>query len=367
MACGPSSAVASRFWATTSASAPDRKTALTTPPRAVRARRLPGARGAAIGGDARSCSPVTIVIASYSGLFGGAERVLYDRATRIRQPVAVICPEGALARVLKAGGGPHQPLPERTPRRGPAHVAGLLGMARELRAHGRLVSWGARAVLAASLTRRPLVAVHHDLLDWPILRAATRCADASLAASRAIAELVGAQVVLHPGVDLDAYTPAPLPAGPPRALVLGALVGWKRRDLAIAIARRMPELHVTFAGEPMLGFKPPAAPENVTFAGRVDDVNAALADAHLLLHCADREPYGLALVEALAAGRPVVAPDAAGPREIVAGGAGRLYPPGGANAAVSAIRAVLSAMGNPRARAEQFDVRDSVRRFEACL
>src|SRR3954453_14313160 len=293
MACGPSSAVASRFWASTSASAPDRKTALTTPPRAVRARRLPGARGAAIGGDARSCSPVTIVIASYSGLFGGAERVLYDCATRIRQPVAVMCPEGPLARALKAAGVAHEPIPERTLRRGPAHLAGLLGMARDLRAHERLVASGARAVLAASLARRPFVAVHHDLIDWPVLRAATRRADASLAASQAIADVVGAKIVLHPGVDLDAYTPAPLPARPPRALVLGALVGWKRPDLAIEIARRMPELQVTFAGDPMPGFVPRAAPGNVTYAGRVEDVNAALGKAHLLLHCADREPYGL--------------------------------------------------------------------------
>jgi glycosyltransferase involved in cell wall biosynthesis len=311
-----------------------------------------------------------IVIASYSGLFGGAERVLYDCATRMTQPVTVMCPNGPLATALKQVKVPHEPIPERTLKKGPAHLAGLLAMARDLRGHGRLVAWGARAVLAAALARRPFVAVHHDRNDWPILRAASRRADASLAASQAIAEVVGADMVLHPGVDLDQYTPAPLPAGPPRAIVLGALVGWKRPDLAIEIARRMPELHVTFAGEPMLGFKPPAATPNVTFAGRVEDVSAALAQAHLLLHCADREPYGLALVEALAAGRPVVAPDAGGPREIVADGAGRLYPPGDAAAAAAAIRAVLNdpdAPAKARARAERFDVNESVRRFEAAL
>src|SRR5262249_12262244 len=134
----------------------------------------------------------------------------------------------------------------------------------------RLVAWGARAVLAASLAHRPFVAVHHDLYDSPLLRAATRCADVNLAASQAIADVVGAQIVLHPGVDLDAFTPTPLPAGPPRALVLGALVAWKRPDLAIEIAKRMPELQVTFAGEPILGFEPPKAAENVTFAGRIE-------------------------------------------------------------------------------------------------
>ncbi len=139
--------------------------------------------------------------------------------------------------------------------------------------------------------------------------------------------------------------PSPLPDGPPRAVVVGALVGWKRPDLALEIVERMPELHLTFVGSG------PITPrhERVTLAGQVDDVDAELAKAHVLLHCADAEPYGMALIEALAAGRPVVAPDAAGPREIVTDGAGRLYPPGDADAAVQALRAVLADPGNPRA------------------
>src|SRR4051794_36484842 len=309
---------------------------------------------------------VAVVIASYSGVFGGAERVLFDCATRMEREVVVMCPDGPLAQALRTAGITHRAIPERTLRKGPAHVAGLLRMAREF-PDEQLVAWGARAVLAAAMSRRRFVAVHHDLYDWALLRAATKRAEVSIAASQAIADVVGAQVVLHPGVDLERFTPRPLPDGPPKALVLGALVAWKRPDLAIEIARRMPELQVTFAGAPMMGYEPPRAPGNVTFAGRISDVNGALADCHLLLHCADREPYGMALIEALAAGRPVVAPDAAGPREIVTDGAGRLYPPGDAKAAVSAIRAVLAAPGNPRARAEQFDVNDSVKRFEACL
>ena len=202
----------------------------------------------------------------------------------------------------------------------------------------------------------------------------TRRADAIAAASHAIArELRRDAVVLHPGVDLDAFTPAPLPDGPPHALVLGALVGWKRPDLALEIAARMPELHVTLAGEP-IGELPRRRPNcpSVTLAGRTDDVRAALASAHVLLHCADAEPYGLALVEALAAGRPVVAPAAAGPLEIVTDGAGRLYPPGRRRRAPSqALREVLADPEAPaaaRRRAESaFDVRDSVRRLDAAI
>jgi glycosyltransferase involved in cell wall biosynthesis len=239
-----------------------------------------------------------------------------------------------------------------------------------------LVAWGARAVIAAAPLRRPVVAVHHDLHHGAVrtvVRAATRRADRVAAASQAIADELGMRAaVLHFGVDLDAFTPTPLPDGPPHALVLGALVGWKRPDLALEIARRMPELHVTFAGAPLPGetYAPPA-PANVTFAGQVSDVRTALSRAHVLLHCADAEPYGLALVEALAAGRPVVAPASGGPLEIVRDGAGRLYPPGDADAAVDALRAVLADPEAPKAARRSaeaaFDVRDSVRRLEALL
>jgi glycosyltransferase involved in cell wall biosynthesis len=108
----------------------------------------------------------------------------------------------------------------------------------------------------------------------------------------------------------------------------------------------------------------------VTFLVPVGDPREALARAHCLLHCADAEPWGLALVEALAAGRPVVAADAGGPREIVADGAGRLFPPGDAAAAAAALRRVLDDPAAPaaaRARAEQFPVQASAARFAGAL
>ena len=137
----------------------------------------------------------------------------------------------------------------------------------------------------------------------------------------------------------------------------------------------MPELHVTFAGAPLPGEddSPLAAARpqrHVRRPGRRTSAPRSRS-AHVLLHCADAEPYGLALVEALAAGRPVVAPAAAGPLEIVQDGAGRLYPPGDADAAVEALRAVLADPEAPaaaRRRAEAaFDVRASVRRLEAAI
>ena len=79
------------------------------------------------------------------------------------------------------------------------------------------------------------------------------------------------------------------------------------------------------------------------FVGAVSDPRPELERASLLLHCAEREPFGLVLVEALAAGRPVVAPAAAGPLEILDPSCGILYPPGDGAAAAAAIVSLLEA------------------------
>jgi glycosyltransferase involved in cell wall biosynthesis len=66
----------------------------------------------------------------------------------------------------------------------------------------------------------------------------------------------------------------------------------------------------------------------------------------LVLPSTGPEPWGLVLVEALACGTPVVATDAGGPREILAGtppSAGRLVPPGDATALASAVAELLPA------------------------
>ena len=69
---------------------------------------------------------------------------------------------------------------------------------------------------------------------------------------------------------------------------------------------------------------------SVALAGRLtaEDLAATVAGATLLLHPAHREPFGLAVVEALALGTPVVAYDAPGPASILARGGGVMVPVG---------------------------------------
>jgi glycosyltransferase involved in cell wall biosynthesis len=348
-----------------------------------------------------------VLFASYSGLLGGAERVLLDCATRLPRPAVVACPEGPLAEAARAASLRHVGVAAGTLRLRRAamtrdeyddvggalsttaalqaayaagrHTVGLARMAWDLGGlvhqvrPAALVAWGSRSVLAAgAIPRRPpTVAVLHDIHRGPVraaVRTGAKRSNGIVAASRAVADGLDA-VILHPGVDLRAFAPMPRPEGPPKALYLGALVGWKRPDLAIEIARRMPELQLTLAGDALEHDLTLPHADNARLAGHVD-AREALAQAHVLLHCADEEPWGLALVEALACGRPVVAPAAGGPLEIVADGAGRLYPPGDADAAVKALRDVLADPAAPaaaRTRAEAFGVDASAARMTAAI
>lgn len=78
--------------------------------------------------------------------------------------------------------------------------------------------------------------------------------------------------------------------------------------------------------------------ERITLAGNVahDQVMARLGNADLLIHAADSEPFGLAMIEAMAYGLPVVATRSSGAQEIIDHGiTGFLSPCGDVDALVS--------------------------------
>jgi GT2 family glycosyltransferase len=257
--------------------------------------------------------------------------------------------------------------------------------------------------LGRARPRAPVVFAHNDFVPGPVIgalvRAAARAADRVLVPSAAVASdldpgrRLGDRIaVVHPAVDVEAFAgPNGGPARPPEVLVLGALVGWKRPDLAleaVALARAThPELRLRFVGAPLgataeeLFYRlrqrasSPDLVGTVEFAGQIADPRSELARATCLLHCAPREPFGLALVESLAAGRPVVAPDGAGPAEIVDSSCGILYPPEDARAAADALSRLLDdpaeaealgAAGRVRARA-RFDLARGRARLAAAL
>jgi len=92
-------------------------------------------------------------------------------------------------------------------------------------------------------------------------------------------------------------------------VVLGVLRPEKGQDIAIELARRMPEIHVHLIGragpgaEAWVASLRARAPPNVTFRGTVDDVPASLdaLDARLnLMPSRWEEPFGLAAIEGMA-------------------------------------------------------------------
>jgi N-acetylglucosaminyl-diphospho-decaprenol L-rhamnosyltransferase len=306
----------------------------------------------------------------------------------------VSCPPGPLAAAARPAGLPVLTPPARSlelrrsvrDRAGHAARLALHGreaaaLARDLDA-GVVVAWGMRSLLALSAAlprRRPeLVFAHNDLLPSPVVaaavRAAARRADRVVALSHTVAEDLDPDrtAVIHPGVDLDAVRPGTPASDPPYALILGAIERWKRPDLALNAVARVPGLRLVLAGQPIgaegerlhewleTRAREPDLAGRVVLRGQVADPSPLLARASVLLHCADREPFGIALIEALAAGVPVVAPAAGGPTEIVTKACGRLYPPGDAAAAARGIAECLERpemRDGARERAEAFDAR----------
>src|SRR5262249_59618973 len=88
-----------------------------------------------------------------------------------------------------------------------------------------------------------------------------------------------------------------------------------------------------------------AAPDlagHVFLTGARGDVAACMDAADLVIHASNREPFGRVLLEAMAAGRAVIAPREGGPREIVVDGkTGVLVPPRDPDALAAAMVALL--------------------------
>jgi N-acetylglucosaminyl-diphospho-decaprenol L-rhamnosyltransferase len=364
-----------------------------------------------------------VLFVCYSGVFGGAERQLVEVAgalgAALRSECCVACPESPLAQAARGAGMNVFPLRVRSlhlrasPRDRLLSVLRLAGHALEVRAlvdnldPELVIAWGMRSAIACAAAgqgrrgRAPLIFQHNDLLPGPLtawlVRAASARADLVVAASEAVARdldpwgCLGTRLeVVHPGIDVNCFDGSIPPAEPPEVLVLGALVGWKRPDLALdafALVRESrPDARLRLVGaalgqEGAVEERLRERAERLNLAGAVEisgalaDPRAALQSATCLLHCAEEEPFGLVVLEALATGRPVVVPDSAGPAEIVDGSSGLLYTPGDARAAAEAVLELLAsperaarmgAHGRARAR-EHFDRAASHRKYVAIV
>jgi glycosyltransferase involved in cell wall biosynthesis len=158
--------------------------------------------------------------------------------------------------------------------------------------------------------------------------------------------------VIHPPVDVHRFT-----LGEPEdyLLVVTELVAHKQVDLALEAARRAGRRLKVVGTGPEFSRLQARYGGHAEFLGRVGDRDLAELYSHsLALVVANVEEFGIAAVEAQAAGRPVVAPAAGGTLEtVVPGTTGILVQPGNVDALAAALRSTDFRTFSPEAIREQ--------------
>jgi glycosyltransferase involved in cell wall biosynthesis len=348
------------------------------------------------------------VLHVYSGnLFGGIEAMLLAIARQLHDGVGLeseyaLCFDGRLSRELIAAGARVHSLAEVRVSR-PQTVRRARRALRALLASGRFdrvichASWS--HAIFGGLVRRtgfPLVVWAHDVLEgkhWTERWARRTPPDLAVCNSAFTAASVDAihsgvpLVVVHPPVDTVATRLSAVERATVRAeldtaadasvvvqasrmeswkghtVLLEALARLRHRDRwvcwLIGGAQRPHELSYLEALRARA--RDLQIADRVRFGGQRDDVPRLLAAADV--HCqpnSSPEPFGVAFVEALAAGLPVVTSAIGGALEIVDASCGVLVPPSNPSALATALqqlladaplRARLAAGGPARARA----------------
>src|SRR2546421_7446562 len=243
-------------------------------------------------------------------------------------------------------------------------------------------------LLAGLASRAPLVVTAHgqdvaNIGALPGVQAATRLLVRRAAAVIAVSGYLRRELetkipaargkihVVDSGVDLEAIRPQPPPAGATAYLCVGSLT---ERKNVVRLARafgRVGEGTLTFVGDGPLS-RELEGRDRVRLLGRVshERIPELLAESHVLCQPSLVEPFGQALLEAMAAGRSVVATKVGGPPEFVPREAGILVDPLDEGAITAALRAAAELpCPNPAARAaaERHDVNEQARRVEEIL
>jgi len=268
-----------------------------------------------------------------------------------------------------------------------------------------------RTNLAASTMRgaaAPAIIWHQRTLprhsDWDVERRLGWLADRIICNSAAVAERFGARrrnvVVVHNGVDTDRFRPGNggaavrselgLAEGEVAVGIVGNFSPLKNHELFLAAARRFRDgrsaaRFLIVGGEVFAENRARAAElralataldleQTVTFVGRRDDMPRVMDALDVLVAASSIEACSRAVLEAMAAGTPVVAARAGGNPELVeAGASGLLFAPESAEDLAGVLELLIvdsdrrRAMGAAaRARAvEHFGIGKQVAAIEA--
>jgi len=255
--------------------------------------------------------------------------------------------------------------------------------------HSNVMRASFYAAGAALVTHRPLVWHVRDILKpgW-YTGLMARLAKRTIAISQACAEPLPrrcAAEIIPNGVQIDRYAgdvdsgrfrqEFDLARDAPLVTLVGRLRPWKgQEDFLEAMApvhRQSPDARFAVVGGSPLGDTAAYRQEierlageyglakAVVFTGHRADLPAIFAASDVVVHCsAEPEPFGRVIIEAMAAGRPVVAYAHGGPTEIIVDGeTGVLVPPRDIAALAATVAGLLE---NPK-RARSLGMRGRVR------
>ena len=219
---------------------------------------------------------------------------------------------------------------------------------------GRFLTWMSRNVARAKV----ILHVHGRSSDEAVsapfeMRLPTR--DATIANSRLVADACGdpRATVIYPGIDVDRFHRQQRSDDP--RLVIGIasrLEPVKGIDTLIEaisiLSRNQPSIRLEIAGKGSLrtALEDQAArlgiADNISFLGWREDIPALLRSWQIFVLPSLDEGFGIAALEAMASGLPVIASDEGGLRELIMDGVtGFLVPAGSANAIAGKLELLL--------------------------
>lgn len=338
-----------------------------------------------------------ILFVDHAGVLGGAELSLLDIARHYRDTSAVVLLADGPFRPALEEAGVHVDVLLAEPRlravRRSSGVGGALALAAVMRESRRLAerarlyrlihcnSQKAFVVgaLAGRRIGRPVVWHLRDMLTADhfsrigrlgVVRLANALAARVICNSQATADAfvraggrAGLVSVVYNGIDGEAFPPMDREAARrqldlPAGCTVGSfsrLAPWKGQHVLLDALAQLPDVRALVVGDALFGEDAYAASlrtlcehhrlgDRVRFLGFRRDVPLLMAACDIVVHTAVApEPFGRMVVEGMLSGRPVVAADAGGVREIVTDGrTGCLIPPGDAGALALAIRALLA-------------------------
>lgn len=163
------------------------------------------------------------------------------------------------------------------------------------------------------------------------------------------------------------WSPAPIRStGATKIGLIGRISPWKGQHIflqaAADVRRVFPEVRFQIIGATLFGeeayeeelrdlVRELSLEDCVEFLGFREDVPRLVADLDIVVHASTSpEPFGQVIVEGMMAGKPVVATDAGGPREIIVAGETGLLVPAGDSAAMA--EAIVSLLHSPETARE---------------